>query len=610
MANIMSLKSIRNKAQRNGFDLSTKRNFTAKVGELLPVYVREVIPGDKFKIDVKSLMRTMPLNTAAFARLRYYFDFYFVPYEILWRFSDTVLSQMNDNAHHAISSDPSANNSLVPKVPYVSASTIATYLNQVGSAYQANDYTGRNFLGFSRSLASAKLLEYLGYGNYYDYAVVKTGDAPLPPSASWTNNPFPTNVNCNLFPLLAYQKIYSDYYRDSQWERFNPTIFNVDWMTGQTDPVFNTDNLTQNFKNYSNMFDLRYANWQKDMFHGVLPNQQYGESSVARAYLQDVLAGPTFGDAGTGDLLFTDNTPSSKRGNVLGFHLDKSSLINSDAYNYSTLSIIALRQAEALQKYKEVAMATSKSYKDQIEAHWNVKVTGDYGDTAQYLGGFDSTLDINEVVNTNITAENEASIAGKGIGVSNGQISYDSTGQYGLIMCIFHCKPLIDYTTNGCDKFITRVNATDFAIPEMDAIGMELLPSEHLINKQVRVNQSLSALNKPFNLGYVPRYIDYKTDYDRSYGAFKDSLTNWIISYNDTSVLNSRSSLYNVFGTLPSGTDTTLGVDYTFFKVSPSSVNSLFGVNAGNDNSTDQLLISSFFDIKAIRNLDVNGLPY
>ena len=33
-------------------------------------------------------------------------------------------------------------------------------------------------------------------------------------------------------------------------------------------------------KNY-NFFDLRYCNWQKDLFHGVLPHQQYGETAVA-----------------------------------------------------------------------------------------------------------------------------------------------------------------------------------------------------------------------------------------------------------------------------------------------------------------------------------------
>lgn len=281
----------------------------------------------------------------------------------------------------------------MPKVPYVAASTIANYLHSIGLAYANNDYKGKNYFGYSRSYASAKLLEYLGYGNYYDYAQIKQGDKPTPPTSLWSNNPFPTNVNCNLFPLLAYQKIYSDYYRDSQWERFNPTIFNVDWMTGQSDPVFNSDNLTQNFTSYSNMFDLRYANWQKDMFHGVIPNQQYGDQAVARSFLQNIRVGTTWYAREDGSLQFTDDTPSSKDYNVKRFAASRgNSMPDSPDYNYSTLSVIALRQAEALQKYKEVAMATSKSYKDQIEAHWNVKVTGDYGDTAQYLGGFDSTL--------------------------------------------------------------------------------------------------------------------------------------------------------------------------------------------------------------------------
>ena len=62
MANIMEMKSIRNKSSRNGFDLSFKRNFTAKTGELLPIMCKEVIPGDTFT-------RTMPVNTAAYARV-------------------------------------------------------------------------------------------------------------------------------------------------------------------------------------------------------------------------------------------------------------------------------------------------------------------------------------------------------------------------------------------------------------------------------------------------------------------------------------------------------------------------------------------------------------
>ena len=70
MANVMSMKNVKNNPSRNGFDLSQKINFTAKAGELLPVWLREVMPGDKVTIDLQSFTRTQPVNTAAFARMR------------------------------------------------------------------------------------------------------------------------------------------------------------------------------------------------------------------------------------------------------------------------------------------------------------------------------------------------------------------------------------------------------------------------------------------------------------------------------------------------------------------------------------------------------------
>ena len=102
----MNLKSLRNKPSRNGFDLSFKRNFTAKAGELLPVMVKEVLPGDVFNIDLSSFTRTQPVNTAAFARMREYYDFFFVPYNLLWNKADTLLTQMYDNPQHANSWNP------------------------------------------------------------------------------------------------------------------------------------------------------------------------------------------------------------------------------------------------------------------------------------------------------------------------------------------------------------------------------------------------------------------------------------------------------------------------------------------------------------------------
>ena len=100
MANIMSQVDFRNKPSRNGFDLSMKRNFTAKVGEILPVWYKSIIPGDKFRIDLKSFTRTQPLNTAAYGRIREYYDLYFVPMESIWNKFPEIVQQLNDNPVH------------------------------------------------------------------------------------------------------------------------------------------------------------------------------------------------------------------------------------------------------------------------------------------------------------------------------------------------------------------------------------------------------------------------------------------------------------------------------------------------------------------------------
>ena len=155
MANIMSLKSLRNKTSRNGFDLSFKKNFTAKAGELLPVMVKEVLPGDSFKINLKSFTRTQPINTAAFARIREYYDFYFVPYDILWNKANTVLTQMYDNPQHSVSLDPTKNFVLSGTMPSITASGLAKYLVHVSDSSDRD-----NYFGYSRSLCSAKPVSY------------------------------------------------------------------------------------------------------------------------------------------------------------------------------------------------------------------------------------------------------------------------------------------------------------------------------------------------------------------------------------------------------------------------------------------------------------------
>lgn len=551
----MSLKSLRNKTSRNGFDLSFKKNFTAKAGELLPVMVKEVLPGDSFKINLRSFTRTQPINTAAFARIREYYDFYFVPYDLLWNKANTVLTQMYDNPQHSVSMNPTDNFVLSGTMPSITASGLAKYLVNVNDSGEE-----LNYFGYNRALCSAKLMEYLGYGNFYRYA---KGD-----QFTWDEHPLLNNLNFNIFGFLAYQKIYSDYYRDSQWERIAPSTFNVDFMDGSgnnsIEPYLDGDSSSDIITNY-NLFDLRYCNWQKDLFHGLVPHQQYGESAVVQ----------------------TSNVESG---------------------NPTDFTILALRQAEFLQKWKEITQSGNKDYKDQIEKHWGVSAGDALSEMCTYLGGISSSLDINEVVNSNITGDNAADIAGKGTGVSNGYINFNAGAKYGVIMCIYHCLPLLDYTADLLESAFTKVNATDYAIPEFDRVGMEAVPFAKMINPLKNEGGLNFTAFASMIMGYAPRYIDYKTSVDSSIGGFRDTLKNWVISYGNTSICNQLSTLKGP--ALPGPEPSVAPMNYTFFKVNPDCLNPLFAVAVDSEISTDNFLCSSFFDVKVVRNLDTDGLPY
>lgn len=563
MSNIMNLKTIRNKPSRNGFDLSFKRNFTAKAGELLPVMVKEVLPGDVFNINLSTFTRTQPVNTAAFARMREYYDFFFVPYELLWTRSDTVITQMLDNPQHASSLYPAENGALSDDLPYITCEQIAKYLYKIRNHLQPA--TKNNFFGYNRGELSAKLLEYLGYGNFSDYV---SSDSNI---NTWDKNPKMSNLNLSAFGLLAYQKIYADFYRDSQWEKSSPSTFNVDFMTGRDSmkipiPV---DSLDAKFYGQYNMFDLRYCNWQKDLFHGLLPSSQYGASPATYTFL-GTFSGTVNGTQATGTTI-------------------------------NDLNILMLRQYEFLQKWKEIAQSASKDYKEQVQKHWNVAV-GDYAsECCKYLGGITSNIDINEVVNTNLTSDFAADIAGKGTGVGRGSISFDSKGKYGLLMCIYHCLPVLDYTTDFIEPGLTKVRAQDFAIPEFDRIGMQAVPLVWLSNPSEK-----TAAAPYMKLGYAPRYIEYKTSFDTSVGGFKRSLNSWVMNYNNDSLF---AQIGGGSGK-PEPPFDDVYTNYSAFKVNPNSVDPIFAVNADSSFDTDQFLCSTFFDIKAVRNLDVDGLPY
>ena len=88
---IMSGPKPKNSRSMNAFDLSKNIGFTAKLGEILPLYHFDVSPGDKVKLDFSSFTRTIPLNQSGFLSVREHYNAYFVPYRLLYKAMPALL---------------------------------------------------------------------------------------------------------------------------------------------------------------------------------------------------------------------------------------------------------------------------------------------------------------------------------------------------------------------------------------------------------------------------------------------------------------------------------------------------------------------------------------
>ena len=80
---------------------------------------------------------------------------------------------------------------------------------------------------------------------------------------------YQTSQTVNALPFLAYQKIYYDFFSNSQWEKHKAYAYNVDYWSGVGNISLVTD-----------MIQLRYANYPKDYFMGMLPSSQYGSAAI------------------------------------------------------------------------------------------------------------------------------------------------------------------------------------------------------------------------------------------------------------------------------------------------------------------------------------------
>lgn len=334
MANkVLGMHRLKNKVNRNAFDLSHRHMFTSEVGELLPVFTQWVNPNETFKIGYNGKTRTASLNSDAFTRIRENVQYYFVPFQSLWKYFEQQVNNMtkgdagqNISKFASSSSEASKITTSMPYISYVdlaawlklmyehSLDALGAYLSSIstasglGSAIAFKDYCSSHSEYFDvfvcdgyRLCRAAKLLMSLGYGNFvsviqydvysmavsysktvdaFDFDSFKRSDYALKfdkfESVSVLNSP-----NLSIFPLLAYHKICNDHYRNEKWQPFEPWTCNIDYLLPTSNMNSKSFIANSTFTTLmTSIIDLENSNLPIDYFTSVLPRAQYGDESA------------------------------------------------------------------------------------------------------------------------------------------------------------------------------------------------------------------------------------------------------------------------------------------------------------------------------------------
>lgn len=618
-SNVMGLHGLKNKPSRNSFDLSHRNLFTAKVGELLPCFVQELNPGDSVKVTSSYFTRTAPLQSNAFTRLRENVQFFFVPYSALWKYFDSQVLNMTKNANNQdisrIASSLTSNSKVTTQMPCVNYKTLHAYLLKFINQKPLINNGSAFISGCYRHVESAKLLQLLGYGNFPEQFAEFTSRNTSHPENNFKDTTYKNSPYLSIFRLLAYHKICNDHYTYRQWQPYNASLCNVDYLTPNSSSLLNIDDALLDIPdNVSkadqlNLLDMRFSNLPLDYFTGVLPTSQFGSESVVTLSNNESIE--TSLDKGLWHIDSGSSFPSASQvftnNNTKQLQASSENLVHTHTIPpgrlESGLSIIALRNAIAVQKYKEIQLANDVDFQSQIEAHFGIK-PNDKDDNSLFIGGSSSMININEQINQNLTSGNKADYGAAPQGNGSAGIKFTAK-TYGVVIGIYRCVPVLDFAHNGIDRTLLKTDASDFVIPELDSIGMQQTfrcevvaphPYNALFPELSAVNNSVPDMAETY--GYAPRYSEYKTSYDRYNGAFGNSLKSWVTGINFDFLKDYYLYTWSAI-TAPN-----------MFLCRPDIVKNIFGISEYRTSDDDQLYVGMVNMCYSTRNLSRYGLPY
>jgi hypothetical protein len=450
--------------QTNTFDLSHDRKFSGKIGELMPISVMEVVPGDKFDIKATNLTRFAPLITPIMHKASVYCHFFFVPNRILWPNWENFISGGEDGLAD-------------PTFPVVNLTVPTQYGVQT-------------------------LADYLG----------------LPTGSQLTD--------VSALPFAAYQKIYQDYYRDENLiTKTDVTLSDGTQSASDTIELSSMKKRAWQHDYFTSALPWTQRGPEATIPLGSTAPIIYNNPSSNPTEIRDhstggLITGVTFDAASA---FYTDangwlktNLPDPKNVDI-----DSSSNYLADLSTATASSINDLRRAFRLQEWLERNARGGARYIEIITAHFGVRSSDARLQRPEFLGGSSTPITISEVLQTSANANEpspQGNMAGHGVSVgSSNYVSYRAE-EHGYIIGIMSVMPKTAYQ-QGVPKHWKKLDKFDYYWPSFANIGEQPIYNEEIYHQNNATDAEV--------FGYTPRYAEYKYIPSTVHGTFRTSLDFW-----------------------------------------------------------------------------------
>ena len=445
--------------------------------------------------------------------------------------------------------------------------------------------------------ATAKQFFYAGIeqNNFIFQVTYSSADNIVDLSSS--NSPY-KQLHISAYKARAYEGIYNAYFRDI---RNNPFYIGSDVQYNQWLPTMEggPDNTR---------YELHYANWEKDAYTTAVQSPQQGVAPLVglttytESYTNEDGSvttkngvalvdedGRAFGvdftndDEGLTDVKYTELDPNSAVVN------QPRSLID---VVQSGISINDLRNVNAYQKYLELNMRAGYSYRNIVQARFNVKVRYDELLMPEFVGGFTRDIDMRSVTQTVQRADNGLyqDALGSQTGIAGVRESEPPTisvfcDEESIVLGVLTITPIPVYTQILPKDFLYN-ELLDHYQPEFNNIGFQPIMYTELCPIQAfmaRKNDADTTWQSQ-TFGYQRPWHEYVQKLDVAHGLFRTSMRNWIMNrtFNEPPKLNEA-----------------------FLLVDPNQVNDVFAVTE----TTDKVYGQVWFDCVAKLPISRRAIP-